>query len=164
MVRGEDDHGVVEHTAPLEGGDDLAHLRVDHRDVGVIVGALPVHLFGRRVGQMHDGVVVVRLVVLPELAERFGLRVEIVVADRLRQFFVTVSREIGLGRIVGRVRAGNADLEEEGLIALVAVEPCHGHLRHEDVGMHVLGQLPDEGAQALRGSRGARDRSRATAS
>ena len=149
VIRGENDDRIVEHAAAAQGSDDLAYLRIDHRYVGIVVSALTMQLLWRRVFQMHDRVVVVFLMVLAQPAQGGGLRVQIVVPYRLRQVLVPVFLEIRLRRIVGRVRAGDADLQEERLAALVTVEPCHRHLRHEDVGMHVLGQRPCEGAEAL---------------
>ena len=81
VIRGENNNGVVEHAASLEGGDYLANLIIDHGAVGVVVCTLMTQLLICRVFQMNDRIVIVVQMVASQLAQWCGLTVEIVVAN-----------------------------------------------------------------------------------
>ena len=50
-----------------------------------------------------------------------------------------------LRRIIGRMRAGNADLQEEGFVARIAVEPHLRQFRHEIVGVQLTEEMLEGG-------------------
>ena len=86
MVGCEDDDGVFQHAAPVERLDQLADLRIDHRDIREIVLALAAQLLRCRIGQVHDGVMVDGNVLFAELFQRGWLTIDrCLVANGFRQ-------------------------------------------------------------------------------
>lgn len=148
MIGTEDDDRVLQNASRLQSIEDLADLRVDHRNISVVVRALPPHLLLRWVRKVHDGVVVLRQVLLTQGPQGRRLRVEIP-PDRLRQWPVGIFCQIVRGGIVWRMRPGQADLQEEGLLAGIALKPQAGQISHKDISMQVFVQLPDKGAKPV---------------
>ena len=120
VVGGEDDPGVVEDALAFEGFDDLPHLVVDGGDVGVVVAgeelddvvreALPL---GGGLEPAHEGVE------RPRLGDLGGNAL----ADG--DLDVAVEVDVVAGGVVGLVRPGETDPLEEGLVAVVLVDPLH---------------------------------------
>ena len=150
MIGGEDHHGIVQVAVALECFQDVAHLTIDHGHVGQIVGALPMAQLGRGILNVHHRVVVDLSIVAAHDLERGRLVVKVRLRDRCdRQILLQVGLHGFRGRIVGRMGAGETDLQEQGLFGPgLAVQPPGRQVADEIVGVHVRRQLPVESSQA----------------
>ena len=150
MVGGEDDDGVVEHACRLESIQDPADFAVDHRDVGEIVGPLPMPFFPGRVDLVAHRVVVAFDMLAHELLEGDRLALDVACCHGTNP---EIAIEVGFSlfgrRIVGRVRPREAHLKEERLAGRLALDPVDRQSADEGVGMEFLRERPFERAEPV---------------